>query len=95
MIAAGALAPACSHRAQRRAAAQNAGAEPAAARAASAPSVPEEPPPQQVAYHPYDQKTGNPYTDRFIALWNDIHNPDNGYLSREGVPYHAVETLLC
>src|SRR5262252_6879355 len=42
-----------------------------------------------------DGKTGNPYTDRFVALWTDIHNPQNGYFSPEGVPYHAVETLLC
>ena len=51
--------------------------------------------PVQVAYRPYEQTTGNAYTDRFIALWNDIHNPANGYFSPEGVPYHAVETLLC
>jgi hypothetical protein len=43
----------------------------------------------------YDKPSGNEYTDRFIALWNDIHNPKNGYFSPKGVPYHAVETLLC
>ena len=43
----------------------------------------------------YEQKSGNPYVDRFAALWNDIHNPQNGYFSPEGVPYHAVETLMC
>jgi hypothetical protein len=50
---------------------------------------------ERVSYRPYEQKTGNPYTDRFIALWNDLHNPANGYFSPEGVPYHAAETLLC
>src|SRR5437868_1102350 len=50
---------------------------------------------EPVAYHPHEGKTGNAYTDRFVALWNDIHNPQNGYFSAEGVPYHAVETLLC
>src|SRR4029079_10644638 len=40
-------------------------------------------------------KAGNVYTARFAALWNDIHNPAHGYFSPEGVPYHAVETLLC
>jgi hypothetical protein len=44
-------------------------------------------------YKPFEAKTGNLYLDRFAALWNDIHNPANGYFSPEGVPYHAVETL--
>jgi hypothetical protein len=42
----------------------------------------------------YTNKTGNEYADRFLALWNDIHAAKNGYFSPEGVPYHAVETLL-
>jgi hypothetical protein len=50
---------------------------------------------ERVPFRAYEQKTGNVYTDRFLALWNDIHNPANGYFSAEGVPYHAVETLLC
>ena len=59
-------------------------------------AVPDDRPPlARVAYRAYEQKSGNAYTDRFIALWNDIHNPANGYFSPEGVPYHAVETLLC
>jgi hypothetical protein len=43
----------------------------------------------------YEKKTASEYGDRFIALWNDIHDPKNGYFSDKGVPYHAVETLLC
>src|SRR5208283_161494 len=39
-------------------------------------------------------KTGNEYTDRFIAHWNALHSPANGYFSPEGMPYHAAETLL-
>ena len=39
-------------------------------------------------------KTGNQNTDRFLALWTDIHNMANGYFSPEGVPYHSVETLI-
>ena len=38
--------------------------------------------------------TGNKYTDHFLALWTDIHKLSNGYFSPEGVPYHAVETLI-
>jgi hypothetical protein len=63
--------------------------------AAGSPAPADEAPLERVSYRPYEQKTGNPYTDRFIAIWNDIHNPANGYFSPEGVPYHAVETLLC
>ncbi len=44
---------------------------------------------------PYAQPTGNEYFDRFIAMWNAIHDPKNGYFSPKGIPYHAVETLLC
>jgi hypothetical protein len=55
----------------------------------------DEAPPERVPYRAYAEKSGNPYTDRFIAIWNDVHNPSNGYFSPEGVPYHAVETLLC
>jgi hypothetical protein len=43
----------------------------------------------------FDKKTGNEYFDRFTALWNDIHDPKNGYFSPKGIPYHSVETLLC
>ncbi|HEX7899468.1 MAG TPA: glycoside hydrolase family 48 protein [Planctomycetota bacterium] len=32
--------------------------------------------------------------DRFLDLYRKIHDPKNGYFSRDGVPYHAVETLI-
>ncbi|MCZ8518502.1 MULTISPECIES: glycoside hydrolase family 48 protein [Paenibacillus] len=31
---------------------------------------------------------------RFLTLYNQIKDPANGYFSPEGIPYHAVETLL-
>jgi hypothetical protein len=31
---------------------------------------------------------------RFLELYEQIKNPANGYFSPEGVPYHAVETLM-
>jgi hypothetical protein len=67
--------------------------------AASAPSPapaaePAAPAVEKIAYEPHATGTGNRYADRFFELWNDIHKPANGYFSPEGVPYHAVETLL-
>ncbi len=52
------------------------------------------PEPSSRPFVAYDRPTGNDYFDRFIALWNDLHNPKNGYFSPKGIPYHAVETLL-
>ncbi|HXU00293.1 MAG TPA: glycoside hydrolase family 48 protein, partial [Polyangia bacterium] len=66
---------------------------PAVTPAPAAPAPSAAPAAQPVALHA--NKKGNVYSDRFAALWNDIHNPANGYFSPEGVPYHAVETLLC
>ena len=43
---------------------------------------------------PPNKSTGNVYTDHFLALWTDIHKASHGYFSPEGIPYHAVETLL-
>jgi endoglucanase len=37
----------------------------------------------------------NAYTQRFLDLWAELHNPANGYFSPEGVPYHSRETLIC
>jgi chitodextrinase len=37
----------------------------------------------------------NAYTQRFLDLWEELHNPANGYFSPEGVPYHSRETLIC
>ncbi len=34
------------------------------------------------------------YTQRFLDMYEDIHDPANGYFSPQGIPYHAVETLL-
>jgi hypothetical protein len=66
-------------------------ATPAASAAASAPAPAA---PEKIAYEAHATNSGNRFTDRFFELWNDIHNPSNGYFSAEGVPYHAVETLL-
>jgi hypothetical protein len=56
-----------------------------------APPVPPAPPANPV---PPQANTGNVYTDRFLALWVDMHKLSNGYFSPEGIPYHSVETLL-
>ncbi|MFD6137726.1 glycoside hydrolase family 48 protein [Isoptericola sp. NPDC060257] len=34
------------------------------------------------------------YTQRFLELYDKIHDPANGYFSPQGIPYHAVETLM-
>ena len=34
------------------------------------------------------------YRDRFLALYEKIKDPTNGYFSAQGIPYHAVETLM-
>ena len=34
------------------------------------------------------------YETRFLALYDKITNPANGYFSPQGVPYHSVETLI-
>ncbi len=34
------------------------------------------------------------YAKRFIELYNEIHDPANGYFSPQGIPYHSVETLI-
>ncbi len=34
------------------------------------------------------------YTKRFLAQYQKIKNPANGYFSPEGVPYHSIETLM-
>ncbi|MDI1437142.1 glycoside hydrolase family 48 protein [Polyangium sorediatum] len=52
------------------------------------------PPAPPAAPEPPVKNTGNVYTDHFLELWTDIHKLSNGYFSPEGIPYHAVETLL-
>lgn len=37
---------------------------------------------------------GGVYRDRFLTLYNQIVDPNNGYYSKEGVPYHSVENML-
>ena len=34
------------------------------------------------------------YRERFLTLYNKIKDPANGYFSAQGIPYHAVETLM-
>lgn len=34
------------------------------------------------------------YSQRFLTQYNKIKAANNGYFSREGVPYHSVETLI-
>lgn len=36
----------------------------------------------------------NTYTARFLTQYNKIHDPAHGYFSKEGIPYHSVETLI-
>ncbi|MFG1697829.1 glycoside hydrolase family 48 protein [Nonomuraea sp. NPDC049309] len=36
----------------------------------------------------------NEYVQRFVELYNEIHDPANGYFSPEGVPYHSIETFM-
>ena len=38
--------------------------------------------------------TTDPYKARFMELWEDLHNPANGYFSPEGIPYHSIETMI-
>ncbi|AZT90849.1 glycoside hydrolase [Caldicellulosiruptor changbaiensis] len=35
------------------------------------------------------------YGQRFMWLWNKIHDPANGYFNQDGIPYHSIETLIC
>nr|AAC38571.3 exoglucanase S [Clostridium cellulovorans] len=36
----------------------------------------------------------NEYVQHFKDMYAKIHNANNGYFSDEGIPYHAVETLM-
>jgi hypothetical protein len=40
-------------------------------------------------------QTTNTYIDRFIKMRERIHDPKSGYFSKDGAPYHSVETLMC
>ena len=37
------------------------------------------------------------YAQRFMSLYDDVYTngKENGYLSKDGVPYHSVEELIC
>ncbi|WP_402467467.1 glycoside hydrolase family 48 protein [Isoptericola aurantiacus] len=59
--------------------------------AATTPAVPAAAP---VATALGDLETDGEYTQRFLELYDKIHDPDNGYFSPQGIPYHAVETLM-
>ncbi len=39
----------------------------------------------------------NSYKNRFLAMYDDVvtNGKENGYLSKDGVPYHSVEELIC
>jgi hypothetical protein len=34
------------------------------------------------------------YEQRFLELYDDIYDKDNGYFNDQGIPYHSVETLM-
>jgi len=38
--------------------------------------------------------TGGDYEQKFLQLYDKLHDSANGYFSPEGVPYHSVETLM-
>ena len=46
--------------------------------------------PQQISFAAEDT-----YQQRFMEMWNKIHDPANGYFNSQGIPYHSVETLIC
>ncbi|APR77991.1 Endoglucanase A precursor [Minicystis rosea] len=64
------------------------------AQAPSKPAGPTSPSAPPAAPEPPTKQTGNVNTDRFLALWTDIHKMSNGYFSPEGIPYHSIETLI-
>ncbi|MEK8229264.1 glycoside hydrolase family 48 protein [Oerskovia sp. M15] len=34
------------------------------------------------------------YAERFLEMYDELHDPANGYFSPQGIPYHSVETLI-
>lgn len=38
--------------------------------------------------------TDGEYTQRFLELYDKVHDPANGYFSDQGIPYHSVESLM-
>jgi hypothetical protein len=55
---------------------------------------PAPPPAPPAAPTPAIRSTGNTSSDRFLALWTDLHQLKNGYFSPEGIPYHAAEPFI-
>lgn len=41
-----------------------------------------------------DESSQNAYITEFVTQYDKIRNPANGYLSPEGIPYHAIETQI-
>ena len=34
------------------------------------------------------------YREKFLELYKEIYDPSNGYLSKEGIPYHSIEKFI-
>jgi hypothetical protein len=52
--------------------------------------------PVDVAVSEADDDVGgdNEYVKRFVEMYNELHDPANGYFSPDGVPYHSIETFM-
>ncbi len=71
----------------------SAGADSANGATAAATSDLPAPPPPPAAPVPSVQAS-DIHIARFLELWKSMHDLSNGYFSKEGIPYHAVETLI-
>jgi hypothetical protein len=65
-----------------------------AALVAAVPAGAAPPPAASAATAVEDLDTDGEYTQRFLELYDKVHDPANGYFSPQGIPYHAVETLM-
>jgi hypothetical protein len=73
------------------------GTEPGGAQPTPTPTTPANPTPTPTPPPnptPTPTPPSDPYTARFLEMYNEIHDPANGYFSPEGVPYHSIETLI-
>ena len=52
------------------------------------------PPPAPLKVPVKPDPVDNPYEQKFLDMWWKIHNPENGYFSEKGIPYHSIETLI-
>ncbi|WP_455715966.1 glycoside hydrolase family 48 protein [Anaerosporobacter sp.] len=41
-----------------------------------------------------ESDTPSIYEQRFLELYDDIYDKENGYFNDQGIPYHSVETLM-